>query len=468
MAASSCRHVRLAQLNMYFLTLSWFCIQPHPADSFSLPPKHSSSRSRSRFSTTTKLQAHPPSWNSLEKVFGDAYTASKPSCIDSVLQPEPPIMSSERPTLFRERHGWCPYSERVWLTLETLGVSYDTIRIDNTGGGRPSYYNGGQTPQMRWPDGTMQGESYDLVQALDERYGKNILQCHKSETNDMVNRFRSIFPRARPSSRAAFLFQYNGDPLGRTTFEETLEQTNALLGQTEGSFFCGDSITGADIAWAPFLERYRYQLPCLHDKLEPDDPAMYPHLANWYTAMETQVPAYACRVKGDASSWRKVLTMAGFGNAGLPPDLQQNVQSRITTELETAASIVQPDLWKDYRASRSYVATTPAAEAAMIMTQNRDRILADARKQKQKLFSDHDEIDLDNSMRALVALLVAPTTSQSDKGITTSCSYDLSGLGDQAEGVGKLALFLDERMCVPRDMGAMSAACIKDVAYQLQ
>ena len=49
---------------------------------------------------------------------------------------------SDRPTLYRERNGWCPYSERVWLALEYKGVEYDTVLIDNTGGGRPAWYSG--------------------------------------------------------------------------------------------------------------------------------------------------------------------------------------------------------------------------------------------------------------------------------------------------------------------------------------
>ena len=92
-----------------------------------------------------------------------------PLVIDSVRTRERPDFSSERPTLFRERHGWCPYSERVWLALEVKGVAFDTVRIDNTGGGRPSYYSG-STPQMRWPGGRTQGESMDLVRALDETF----------------------------------------------------------------------------------------------------------------------------------------------------------------------------------------------------------------------------------------------------------------------------------------------------------
>lgn len=34
------------------------------------------------------------------------------------------------------------------------------------------------------------------------------------------------------------------------------------------------------------------------------------------------------------------------------------------------------------------------------------------------------------------------------------------------KAVGTLAAFLNERMCVPRDMGAMSAACLKKVVSE--
>lgn len=194
------------------------------------------------------------------------------------------------------------------MTLELKNIAYDTVRIDNTGGGRPSYF-AGTTPQMRWPDGRMQGESLDLMRDLDAAYPDPPLLFENADVDSYISQFRNIFPsRARPSSRAAFLFQGNGDPLWRGVFEETLQKTDELLGKTKsGPFFCGNVISGADVAWAPFLERYRYQLPCLHDGLEPNDAEKYPNLAAWYAAME-QVPAYACRVKGDASSWRKVLS----------------------------------------------------------------------------------------------------------------------------------------------------------------
>ena len=73
----------------------------------------------------------------------------------------------------------------------------------------------------------------------------------------------------------------------------------------------------------PFLERCAAQLPCLRDGLDPRDGLRYPNLARWYTGRWTRRSRRnACRVSGNPSSWRMVLTMAGYGNAGnVPPSI---------------------------------------------------------------------------------------------------------------------------------------------------
>ena len=73
----------------------------------------------------------------------------------------------------------------------------------------------------------------------------------------------------------------------------------------------------------PFLERCAAQLPCLRDGLDPRDGSRYPNLARWYTGRWTRRSRRnACRVSGNPSSWRMVLTMAGYGNAGnVPPSI---------------------------------------------------------------------------------------------------------------------------------------------------
>jgi glutathione S-transferase len=375
-------------------------------------------------------------WLDLERQL-QLSSSDLPIIIDSVLDPSQPIFSKERPTFFRERHGWCPYSERVWITLELVGEEYDTIRIDNTGGPRPSYY-GGQTPQMRWPDGKQQGESMDLVQEIDSRYNNGKLY-RPANVDDCINAFRNIFPKARPSSRAAFLFQYNGEPLWKSTFEKVLEETDALLSSSSsGPFFCGQEVSGADIAWAPFLERYRYQLPCLHEGLEPDDKSKYPHLSIWYEAMD-RIPEYACRVKGDAGSWRKVLSMAGFGNVGIPPTIQGNIDSRIRmVEMELARQAVDWNVWQDFASGRPNVAETPHAEAAKVIVRNREMLIKDIIKQTTTPSSSYygkgrwndvlpsNEQDMDALLRQLAQLLIY--TGSSGLVSPSVCSQEISSL----------------------------------------
>ncbi|CAK0823913.1 unnamed protein product, partial [Prorocentrum cordatum] len=217
-----------------------------------------------------------------------------------------PLSKEEGLTLFRERHGWCPYSERVWLALEAKGLRYETVLIDNTGPGRKPRWWGGSTPQVRWADGRTQKESLDIVRKLDAEYPESPQLWPDEEVTRLVDAFRDIFPKGtRPSSRAAFLFSGYGDmPVWRSEFEKTLTKTDELLGKHGGPFFYGARLTAADVAWAPFLERYSEQLPCLHAGLDPRDPGRWPRLSAWYEAMMDRVPAYPARLRQFPPPWQ--------------------------------------------------------------------------------------------------------------------------------------------------------------------
>ncbi|CAJ1946561.1 unnamed protein product [Cylindrotheca closterium] len=423
-----------------------------------------SQRQRQRQSTPTQILA-ASSWSNLEESLA-IQSKKKTVSIDSALDTSTPNFSTERPTLFRERHGWCPYSERVWLALELAGsntqttIEYDTIRIDNTGHGpRPSYF-GGQTPQMRWPEGRTQGESMDLVGEIDQRYANGSLLSSDPKVQEFIRQFSNIFPRARPSSRAAYLFQYNGDPISMPTFEETLQKANDQLfvEGSSGPFMAGhDTPTAADIAYAPFLERYRYQLPCLHPGLDPTDASKYPQLAKWYDTMD-QIPAYACKVKGDASSWRKVLTMAGFGNAGLPPSIQQNMQERIVWEETQAKECINQALWERYHQdNEDDVAKSPYWDVATIITENKEAIIKDAQKRM-----DTEASVLNDVLMGLVTRLV-----EYEEGQDFPLHLEEEDMKITVQ-VAKMATYLDDRMCVPRDMGAMSASVLKTVSVAMR
>lgn len=149
-----------------------------------------------------------------------------------------------------------------------------------------------------------------------------------------------------------------------------------------------------------------------------------------------------------------------FDLQGLPPQIDQNMQALADKELQEAKGCINQELWAVYAAGRDYVADTPAAEAARVITKNRQAIIADTVKRattdgKWKdtdLPDDPDEVD--ETLREMAEVLL-----NDDGDLLTNASR---------RTVGSLATFLDERMCVPRDMGSMSAAAIKVLAWNLQ
>ena len=406
--------------------------------------------------------ADVPSWAALEELLPSStapqpllYDAARVSTIGGAASEEPDwYKKSDLPVLYRERNGWCPYSERVWLTLELKSIEFATVLIDNTGPGpRPPGYSG-STPQMRWP-GTQrpQGESFDLMKELDARFPDSP-QLYPppgvslSDVQGAISAFKRCYPsNARPSSRAAYLFSWDG-PLPRADFEAALDRTDKLLAASDGGpFFCGEQLSAADVAWAPFLERYAAQLPALHEGLEPKTtPDRWPHLHAWYAAMEQQAPAYACRVRGDFESWRRVLQMQGYGNLGRPPTLADMT--------EAAADPVVAVAWEAYAAEQAkggrLVAPSAAEEAAAVLVRNREAVAADAAARK---LAAADEVDL--GLRAVAAMLA---------GDGSECAY----VGGEARTAASLvATHLEKRVCVPRDMGAPSAASLRVLAAGL-
>ena len=75
----------------------------------------------------------------------------------------------------------------------------------------------------------MQGESADILYAIDERYpdGPALLPADpamRAAAKELIGSFRAVMPSGlRPSARTAFLFQGAGQAAGRPVFESTLD-----------------------------------------------------------------------------------------------------------------------------------------------------------------------------------------------------------------------------------------------------
>lgn len=125
-------------------------------------------------------------------------------------------------------------------------------------------------------------------------------------------------------------------------------------------------------------------------------------------------------------------------------------------------------LWKEYSSTRTYLAQSPGSEAAATLVRNREAILKDVEKRikftkgwKEKLPLEKEN-GMNDAMCALTYLLLQEEKSKED---IIAVQEEMNG--GLLRDVGVVASFLDERMCVPRDMGEMSAAAIKRIAARL-
>lgn len=466
------------------------------------------------------LQSSGIDWPFIEKKLPWS-TVPDQIVIDSVLQPDialdsDVLVKESLPLLLRERNGWCPYSERVWLALEVLNIDYHTILIDNMGRGRPDWYDG-STPQMKFPnDDRVKGESLDLIKTVDayaqQCSSPSPIQLYPSglekQVQGRIDDFTRTFPRnTRPSSRGAFLSSNYGELLSKAEFEKVLVATDALLSQNEESaYFIGKEITAVDIVWAPFLERYAIQLPLLYTDLDPRDAVKYPHLSAWYDSLEINIPCYSSRISGDRESWTKVLKQQGYGNAGFVPNTIPSFAESTATDLSNEDKKSMQRLKRRenmkriahqfYSLHRSYIAPTPELEAASRITRNRHAIVQDMlHNPVDKNSSDTKEVDekeVEKMLQALILELIEVNDEKADKmalldvGINSSTNDDDSS-GDVSNDGGNdiheekesqrkerkqralyAACYMDDRVCVPRDMGVLTANSIRNLKHSLQ
>ena len=260
-----------------------------------------------------------------------------------------------RITFHRDADGWCPECEQVWLGLEIKAIAFDTVleavplrggacpqppNATTGGGSGGSGGSGGgalavagatasggggdgggaqaeaaapRAPMLVLPNGEeIHGDGASILRALDAALPRKAPLwpppgVNEAVVSEMVEALPLVMPQgARPCERAAYLFADDRSvlptPLPRAAFEATLDAAEARLAQHAGGpFLCGAKLSAADVVWAPHLERYAAQLPCLYEGLRPrGEPRRWPHLRKWYEAMD-RVPAYACRVQGSAA-----------------------------------------------------------------------------------------------------------------------------------------------------------------------
>mmetsp|Transcript_8888 Transcript_8888/g.11462 ORF Transcript_8888/g.11462 Transcript_8888/m.11462 type:complete len:552 (+) Transcript_8888:112-1767(+) len=200
-----------------------------------------------------------------------------------------------RIVFYRDSASWCPYCQKVWMSLEEKRIPYRIEKVNmRCYGDKPQSFLKVQ-PSGNIPvaiiDGQVYGQSNDILYALEEKFNK---EGYKSLLpNDSAVRARaSELLRLERQIFGAWMYWLTGNnpQRFREDFERTLSIVEDELQNSPGDFFLGDDVTTVDFQFAPFLERMAASLLFFKGfqmRVSPGIPTKYPAINRWFDAMET-------------------------------------------------------------------------------------------------------------------------------------------------------------------------------------
>lgn len=157
-------------------------------------------------------------------------------------------------TFYRDSASWCPYCQKVWLTLEAKEIPYKVEKINmRCYGDKPASFlriqPGGQIP-VAIIKGKVYGQSNDILMALE-----SLPQSKRSlnPPDNLQNQAQQLYRLERQLFSAWMGWLTSG--WGKDEFMETLKYVDVVLQKADGPFFLGKDFSLVDVQFAPFLER---------------------------------------------------------------------------------------------------------------------------------------------------------------------------------------------------------------------
>eukprot|EP00605_Chrysophyceae_sp_TOSAG23-4_P000257 GSChrysophyteH1.ASY1.ANO1.296.1 assembled CDS len=176
-------------------------------------------------------------------------------------------------TLFRDRHSWCPYCQKVWLWLEEKRIPYKIKKVTMfCYGEKESWYKklvpSGMLPALQL-NGRLVTESDTILQELEKEYGP----LYKGMRSTVVVPLRQL-------ERELFREWCNWLCYRNTEAEENQAKENFL-----------HEFSVVDTVFTPYLERMSASL-FYYKGYVLRDASKNPRISAWFDAMETRKLTY--------------------------------------------------------------------------------------------------------------------------------------------------------------------------------
>jgi glutathione S-transferase len=173
-------------------------------------------------------------------------------------------------TLYRDRHSWCPYCQKIWLWLEFKRIPYRVQKINMfCYGQKESWFlnkvRSGKLPAIEFK-GQVITESDDIIAFLENEFGSlgsYITSSHLRKTRELE---REIF-RSWCNWLCRESFNFMDNSLRKKRFEESISKFDEILSRSKSGFI-DPSVSNkseiepgvGDIIYIPYIERINASL----------------------------------------------------------------------------------------------------------------------------------------------------------------------------------------------------------------
>lgn len=200
-----------------------------------------------------------------------------------------------RVTLHRDASSWCPYCQKVWMTLEEKRIPYRIEKINmRCYGDKPASFLRMQ-PSGSIPvaiiDGVTYNQSNDIMYALEEMFPDSNPMVPTEP--DLRMNAQSLLRLERQLFSAWMYFLTSRDTPDkrmRENFIATLVEVENALAATSGGFFLGGQVSIVDAMFAPFLERMCASMLYFKGfqiRVAKGQETKFPAINRWFDSMET-------------------------------------------------------------------------------------------------------------------------------------------------------------------------------------
>ena len=202
-----------------------------------------------------------------------------------------------RVTLYRDSASWCPYCQKVWMTLEEKQINYKIEFVNMRCYGDKTKQFLQIQPNGNIPVAIIDNQTYrqsnDILQVLETNFPNHKSLLPNDDQVEQNRRAKSLMQLERQLFGAWMYWltsKDNSQGSLRKNFKSVLQTVEQEL-STTGPFFLGNDVSMVDFMFMPFVERMMASL--LYFKAFPMRGLnnKYPNLNRWMDAMET-LPSY--------------------------------------------------------------------------------------------------------------------------------------------------------------------------------